>query len=203
MKRFKFAAVMIVLAAVVLVIGLVMKNQADFAHDNVRQQLAQQGIVFQQVSDLMPNQKTIPCLVANAGKPLVTGVQAECYADDQIQPDLAAIFGTKTYADLSAPARGAAQAAAIMAAKDPSNPQLPALQAAAAQAEAPAFVAFQAQSLRGMLLTTYAFDHMGDLGGATATALFIGAAVLFLIGIALGGIAGRKPNVTPASEPLS
>jgi hypothetical protein len=203
MKRFKSAGGAIVLAVVALVIGLVMKHEANFAHDNVRLQMAQQGIVFQPVDQLMPNQKTIPCLVANAGKPLLTGAQAACYADQQIQLDLASIFGTKTYAELSAPARFAARDAAVMAATDPNNPKLPELQAAAAKAEAPAQVAFQAQALRGMLLTTYAFDHMGDLGDTTATVLFIAAAVLLLIGLALGGLALRKPAAPAAAAPAA
>ena len=46
---------------------------------------------------LLPNQKTVPCLVENAGKQLVSGKQAECYAKYQIGLDLALIDNGKTY----------------------------------------------------------------------------------------------------------
>jgi hypothetical protein len=116
------------LAIALLVVGLVMQNQANFAKKNVKTQLAAQAITFQPVAALQPDQKVVKCLVANANKPLITGSQAACYANYQIALDLTEIFGKTTYSELSAPARNAAYAAALMAAKDPSNPQLPKLQ---------------------------------------------------------------------------
>jgi hypothetical protein len=202
LKKFGAAIAVGFLALVALVIGLVMHNQANFANSNVRSQLAEQGIVFQPVAALQPDQKAAHCLVANANKPLLTGAQAACYANYQIALDLTEIFGKTTYAELSAPARQAAYAAALMEAKDPQNPQLPQLEAAAAKAEAPADVAFQAQTLRGMLLTTYAFDHLGALGDTTADVTFLLAALLALVALGLAGMAVRSGgNVDLRDDP--
>jgi hypothetical protein len=199
MKRSIAALVAACIALGLFVIGLVMNNQANFAHTQVRQQLAAQQITFEPVSALAANQKNIRCLAANANKPLLSGSQAECYADHQIALDLDSIFGKKTYSQLSARARQAACAAAVTAAKDPTNPKLPALQAAAAKAEAPAGVAFQAETLRGMLLTTYAFDHMGDLAATTGTALFIASGLLLLVAIGLAIFAATTKESADAT----
>lgn len=194
MKRFTSSVVVLVLAVAALGVGLVMRHEANFAHSEVKKQLAAQAITFQPVSALQPDQKTVSCLVANANKPLVTGQQAECYADYQIELDIKGIFGNNTYAALAAPARQAAYAAAYMAAKDPTNPKLASLQADAAKAEAPAGVVFQGETLRGMLLTTYAFDHMGDLGSTTANILFVLTALLLVTSVGLAAVKARKPN---------
>lgn len=197
-KRYGSALIAAILGVVALVAGLVLKNQADFAHNEVTKQLSAQAITFEPVAKLQDDQKKVACLVANAEKPLTTGVQAQCYADYQIELDIKGIFGKATYATLSAPAREAAYAAASTQAKNPNSPDLPALQAAAAKAEAPASVVFQAETLRGMLLTTYAFDHMGDLGGTTSTILFIAAAVLLLLALGLLAVKLRRGTNSPA-----
>ena len=87
----------IVLGVVVLVLGLILQNQADFSSDYVRSQLAERGITFTPVEALLPAQNEVPCLVANAGKPLTTGKQAECYAKYQIGIDLTLVDGGHTY----------------------------------------------------------------------------------------------------------
>jgi hypothetical protein len=42
----------LLLAALVLILGLVLQNQADFAHNYVKNQLTQQHIVFTPVAGL-------------------------------------------------------------------------------------------------------------------------------------------------------
>lgn len=79
------------------VLGLVVNNQANFSKRYVHDQLAEKQITFTPVENLLPNQKTVPCLVENAGKQLVTGKQAECYARYQIGLDLALIDNGQTY----------------------------------------------------------------------------------------------------------
>jgi hypothetical protein len=86
-----------VLASSFAVLGLVLNNQANFSKSYVHEQLAEKQITFTPVENLLPNQKTVPCLVENAGKQLVSGKQAECYARYQIGLDLALIDNGKTY----------------------------------------------------------------------------------------------------------
>lgn len=49
------------------------------------------------MANLLPAQQKIPCLVANADKPLTTRKQAECYAKNQIGIDLTIVDNGKTY----------------------------------------------------------------------------------------------------------
>ncbi len=78
----------VVIAVVLLALGLVLKDQADFSRGYVKSQLEAHGITFTPAEYLLPSQKDIPCLFKNAGKPLTTGKQAECYAKYQIALDM-------------------------------------------------------------------------------------------------------------------
>ena len=69
------------MALALLVLSLVLFNQARFAHNYVHDQLAQQKIVFTAADKLADDEKQASCLVANGGKQLVSGKQAECYAN--------------------------------------------------------------------------------------------------------------------------
>ena len=74
----------VLLAALILVLGLVLQNQANFAQDYVETQLAEQRIKFTPADFLSDEEKEADCLVKNAGKALTTGKQAECYANEYI-----------------------------------------------------------------------------------------------------------------------
>ena len=67
-------------AVLLVVLGLVLRNQADFAKSYVHDQMVEQRISFTPAAGLSADEKTASCLVDNAGKPLLTGKQAECYA---------------------------------------------------------------------------------------------------------------------------
>lgn len=197
-KNYAVAIVLAALAVVLLVVGLVIRNQSEFAVNTVDSQLGAQGITFTPVSGLTAAQKTHQCLIANAGKQLTTGAQAECYANYQIALDLLSVDRGKTYAQASYPARLLEVKLGELSAKDPTSPQIPVLAAEAAKAEAPADTLFQGESLRGMLLTTYGFSHMGDLGNETADVLFL-LAGLSLVGaiVAAAVTATRKREREP------
>jgi hypothetical protein len=196
-KRFTAAIVIAALGIAMLAIGGLVHNQSSFAVNTVQSQLAEQGITFTPVSGLTPAQKTQSCLTANAGKPLITGAQAECYANYQIALDLLSVDHGKTYAQASYPERLLQVKIGTLAAENPHNPALPKLEAEAAQAEAPAATLFQGESLRGMLLTTYAFYHMGQLGNEAADTLFVLGALFVVAGIVLAVLRSRQP--TPGS----
>src|SRR3954471_18968787 len=91
------------LAGLLLVLGLVMTSNANFAKNYVKNQLSQQHITFTPADKLSAEEKDQPCVVGNAGLPLTTGKQAECYANSYIGLHVAAVADGQTYADLGAP----------------------------------------------------------------------------------------------------
>ena len=99
-----FAVGGLAIAGLILVLGLVLQNQADFAKDYVHNQLAAQKITFTPAQFLSAEENNA-CLTKNAAKPLVTGHQAECYANQYIALHLKAINDGKTYAETSSAAR--------------------------------------------------------------------------------------------------
>jgi hypothetical protein len=157
-------AICVLLAIVLLVVGLKASSLGDFAHDNVRQNLEEQKIFFPKESELQADERSTD-VVKNAGKQVLTGSQAEAYANDFIAVHLSHIAGGKTYSEVSA----AAQA-------DPTDTKL------AGQAQ----TLVRGETLRGLLLEAYAFGKMGDEASAIAPWLLGGAVLLALLG--LGGL---------------
>jgi hypothetical protein len=72
------------LALLLLVAGIVLTSNADFAKGYVKDQLSAQKIQFKTADTLTPEESTSACLVKFAGQPMTTGKQAECYANDFI-----------------------------------------------------------------------------------------------------------------------
>jgi hypothetical protein len=169
-----FAVGGLVLAVLILVLGLVLQSQANFAHDNVHDQLAAQQIYFAPESALKANEND-PCLKAYAGQQLVTGKQAQCYADHYIAVHLSEVNEGKTYAQTSNQLRA-----------------LPDQTSADAKAlSAKAQTLFQGETLRGLLLTSYGFSVLGDRAQTVAYLCYALSAVLFVAAIA-GFIHARK-----------
>jgi hypothetical protein len=184
-----FATVGLVIAGLVLVLGLVLQNQADFAKNYVHNQLAQQKITFTPASALKANEND-PCLKDNAGKPLTSGKQAACYANHYIAVHLSEVNDGKTYAETSNQLRS-----------------LPDQSSAEAQAlKGKVQTLFQGETLRGLLLTSYGFSIFGDRAQTAAYICYILASLLFLASIA-GYIhaatksAAEQRILTPASTP--
>lgn len=186
------------LSIVVLVLALVLQNQANFSRDYLDAQLAEHGITFTPVEGLLPQQKSIPCLVANAGKPLLTGKQAECYAKYQIGIDLTLVDGGKTY--FQAHYNGYLSRQKYLAAvkANPNDAGNAALLAQANQADQIANDLLAGEATKGLLLTGYGFSVMGDRLAQAAVAAFIIAGLLLLAGVASVFRAFRK---TPVSKP--
>jgi hypothetical protein len=199
----RIAIVAVVLAVVVLVLGLVLQNQANFSRDYLHDQLAEHGITFTPVANLLPEQQKIPCLVANAGKPLLTGKQAECYAKYQIGIDLTYVDGGKTYfqAHYNGYLSRVKAAAAVKAA--PNDPATAALVKAATDADRIADDLLAGEATKGLLLTGYGFSVMGHRLAQAALTCFIIAALLLLAGIVLFVISVReKPSGAEGSAAL-
>jgi hypothetical protein len=167
----------LLLALVLLVAGGLLTWGHVFVTDQVHDQLSQQQIYFPAKGSAAISDPAIaPYLDKYAGQQLVSGAQAEAYADHFIAVHLVTIGAGKTYAQLSA----ASQAA-------PTNAALTAQVAEV----------FKGQTLRGLLLNAYAFGKMAQIALYAAIAAFIGAAVMVLL-TGLGLLHGRRAD--PAAE---
>jgi hypothetical protein len=170
------------LAVLLLVLGLVMTSNANFAKDYVREQLGEQKITFKAADALTEEEKQSACLMKYAGQALLTGKQAECYANEFIGLHVKSTAGGLTYAEL-----GNAQTelrAKIATAQAASDPQLPALQKQLTDMTAQRETLFKGETLRGLLLTSYGFSVFGVKGEQVALVAYIVAALLTLLSVA-------------------
>ena len=172
------------LAVLFLVLGLVLMNQANFAKTYVKDQLSQQKIVFTPVKGLSPEEKKVTCLVSNAGKPLTTGKQAECYANEYIGLHVTEINDGKTYSQSSGESRALAEKAKAAMEANPDDPAAIKLDADAKVAAAKVDSLFRGETLRGLLLTSYGFSVFGERAQQAALVSFLAFGVLFIATIA-------------------
>jgi hypothetical protein len=150
--------VMLLVAGTGLVVGY------SFTSSQVKSQLLEQKVFFptstqSDYQDLVKANQT-----KLAGEQVLTGSQAQIFANDIIGVDTTAIAGGKTYAQLSA---------ASLA--DPSNTAL------ANQVN----LVFRGDTLRGLLLNAYAFGFIGVIALYASIASFA-LALLMLILTLLG-----------------
>ncbi len=172
------------LMVVVLVVagGLLMWGYS-FANSNVHNQLAEQQIVFPAAAAFahpVAGSEITPSMVGTvskyAGQPLVTGQQAQVYANDFIAVHLAEIGGGKTYAQLSA---------AAMA--------LPKGSPAYTAAEAKVQTVFQGTTLRGLLLEAYAFGTFATIALIAGISAFVLAGLMAIL-VAFGFWHARRTD---------
>jgi hypothetical protein len=171
----------LVLAGLLLIVGLVLTSNANFANNYVHDQLAQQKISFKTADTLTAEEKQQPCLVQYAGQPLTSGPQAECYANNFINVHLQGIAGGKTYAELGTVT--SQLQAQIATAQKNNDPNLADLQKQLADANTNRETVFKGETLRGLLLTSFGFSQFGEKAAQAATVAYIGAGVLALLAI--------------------
>jgi hypothetical protein len=160
----------LVLAVVLAVAGGLMLWGHNFVDSQVRTQLAAQKIVFPAAGS--PQLKALPtadrtAMLAYAGQQLVTGQQAEVWADHYIAVHLREIAGGKTYAELS----GAYQQ------MTPAQQASPAGQALNTKVQ----IVFRGETLRGLLLNAYAFGEMSYILFIASIVSFAAAALLLIL----------------------
>ncbi|MGW9193017.1 hypothetical protein [Micromonospora chersina] len=182
------------LAVLLLVVGVVLTTNANFANTYVHDQLAAQHISFTPADKLSDEEKKSGCLREYAGKQLTTGKQAECYANEYIGLHLKSIGGGKTYADLGAPQTALREQVAQAQQTNAAN--LADLQKQLADITGQRETVFKGETLRGLLLTSYGFSEFGRKAEQGALAMYLGAALLLLLSVA-GLVHAFR---TPASE---
>ena len=159
------SAIGVGVTAALVVAGVLLMWGYSFANDNVHNQLAQQQIAFPPLGNAaLASQQIGPYLNQYAGQQLLTGPQAEAYADHFIAVHLSEMPYGGVYDKVSTASRA-----------DPTN--------AALKAEVQTVV--QGTTLRGLLLEAYAFWKFGQIALYGAIVCFVLAglmAILTLIG---------------------
>ncbi|MDE3064730.1 MAG: hypothetical protein KGJ36_03570 [Acidobacteriota bacterium] len=148
------------LTAVFIVAGIGMFIGYSFTNSQVRNQLSEQKVFFPTKSEADYRDLVAAHLTQYAGQQVLTGSQAEIFADKIIAVDTLAISGGKTYSQLSA---------ASLA--DPSNTAL------ANQVE----LVFRGDTLRGLLLNAYAFGFIGLIALYGAIGMIVAAIIMLVL----------------------
>jgi hypothetical protein len=172
----------VVVVIVLAVAGALLMFGYSFANNYVHTQLAEQQITFPSAAAFAhPDGQEItksmtPTVSQYAGQQLLTGAQAQVYANDFIAVHLQGIGGGKTYSQLSAEALA-----------------LPKGSAAYTAAEAKAQTVFQGTTLRGLLLEAYGFSLIATIALWCAIAAFALAAVMAVL-VGLGFAHARRTS---------
>jgi len=148
-----------------------------FSSNYVHKELSSQRISFPDAATLTTEGRLD--LLSHAGQSVDSGVRAEAYAS-YINGHLEGIAGGATFADLGTTQRAAA--AAVVAATDAGKPaaEIEALQATAAKITAQRASLFQGETLRGLLLSAYAWSTVGTIAGIAAIGAYLAAALMLL-----------------------
>jgi hypothetical protein len=163
----------LLLAVVLLLAGGLLTWGYSFTNNQVKTQLSEQNVTFPAAGSAAIT--SLPAADAAAvskyaGQQMLTGREAQVYADHFIAVHLKEIAGGKTYSQVSA----AAQA-------DPTNAAL------ANQVQ----LLFRGSTLRGLLLYGYAFWQIGQIAMYAALVAYLGG-VLFLLLALLGFLHARR-----------
>jgi hypothetical protein len=167
------------LSVLLLVAAGLLNWGATFASDTVKQQLEQQRITMPAADSA--GFKALPAEAQSALKPfdampLTTGKQAQAYADFYIGSHLKGIAGGKVYSEVS----GEALAATAASRAAPNDIAL-AEKAGALMGQRTTL--FMGETLRGVLLTAYAFWQLGEIAMYASYAAAIGGVSMLILAL--------------------
>jgi hypothetical protein len=174
------------LAAILLIAGGLLLWGSAYVHNTVQGQLAAQQITFPPATafahpkagtEITPSM--IPSVSQYAGQQLLTGQQAEAYADHFIAVHIQNMTGGKTYSQLSAQAQA-----------QPNNAKLAGL----------VDTVFKGETLRSMLLNAYGWWKVSQLTYIVSLVMF-GLGGLTLIGSAFTLATGRRTKAAAGVLP--
>jgi len=175
----------LVLAALLLVMGVVLTSNANFAKNYTHDQLAAEQISFKAADKLTAEEKEAACLVKYAGQQLTTGAQAECYANHYIGLHVKSTAEGRTYASQGDFITGLkADLTAAQKATPPDQAKITDLNTQITAATAARETLFKGETLRGLLLTSYGFSVFGVKGGQAANVAYLVAGLMFLLSLA-------------------
>jgi len=176
--------------AVFAIAGGLLTWGYNFSDDYVHDELASQNISFPSAEALTEEGRTD--LLEFAGNSLDTGKEAEAYASF-INGHLEGIADGATFADLGTPEREAK--AAVTAATEAGEPQatIDELQGKSSAITGQRDSLFRGETLRGLLLSAYAWSTVGTIAGIAAIGAFVAAALTAI----LVGLGFRHHRRTP------
>jgi hypothetical protein len=165
----------LLIAAILLVAGILLGWGHSFATSQVTSQLSAQKIVFPTTSSteftVLPKANQVQ-MAKYAGQHMTNGAQAETYANYFIARHLYLIGGGKTYSQLSAESLA-----------QPTNATL------AAQVQ----TVFRGTTLRSMLLEAYGFWEFGQIALVASIVSYLGAGLLLILSL-LGFVHERRTS---------
>lgn len=171
----------VVATVVFAVAGALLLWGHNFASDYVYDELSSQHIVFPGADELASEGRDD--LVKYADEQVTTGKQAQAYASF-IGGHLEAVADGQTYADMGATVNEAR--AALQAAEDSgaSDDEIAGLQADVDTLNGQRDTLFRGETLRGLLLSAYAWSTIGEIAGIAAVVAFVAAGLMLLLVIA-------------------
>jgi hypothetical protein len=171
-----------VVTAVLAAAGVLLTWGSNFAEDYVSDELTSQHIFFSDAASLQEEGRDD--LVKYADEQVTTGQEAEAYASF-INGHLEGVADGATYADLGGPEREAR--AALQEAQDSGADEatVAELQANYDEISGQRQTLFRGETLRGLLLSTYAWSTIGRIAGIAAIFAFVAAGVMAVL-VALG-----------------
>lgn len=169
----------LIIGIVLLAASGVLFYAASFIHGQVHDNLVSEKIMFPTTNDkgymALPDADKA-AITPYAGQQLLTGAQAEVFANHYIAVHLKGIGGGKTYSEISAESL-AAPADTALAGK--------------------AATLFRGETLRGILLNAYAFDTMATVAKLAGVGALIAGLVLTILAF-LGFAHARRTTSTPS-----
>jgi hypothetical protein len=172
-------AIGIVATVVFAVAGGLLAWGANFSNDYVYDELSSQNVVFPDEASLLEEGRED--LVQYADEQVTTGPEAEAYAS-YIDGHLQGIADGQTYSEIDD--RGAAQAVVEAEEAGASEAEIAELQTTADELTAQRDSLFRGETLRGLLLSAFAWSTMGRIAGIAAWVAFAAAAVMAALVVA-------------------
>jgi hypothetical protein len=169
----------LVAAIVFAVAGGLLMWGSNFAKDYVHDELASQNVFFADAASLREDGRAD--LVKYADQQVTTGTQAQAYAS-LIATHMDGIADGQTYSQIDD--RGAAQAVTDAKESGASATEVAKLQATADQLKGQRDSLFRGETLRGLLLTSYAWATIGTIAAIAAWVSITAAIVMAALVVA-------------------
>ena len=169
------------MVVVLAIAGALLTWGSNFAEDYVEDELSSQNIFFPDAAALEEDGRQD--LLEFADEQVTTGDEAEAYASF-IDGHLAGIADGATYADLGGPQRAASAELAEAQESGADEDTIAELQATVDEITGQRDTLFKGETLRGLLLSTFAWSTIGRIAGIAAIAAFVAAAVMLVLVIA-------------------
>jgi hypothetical protein len=191
MRRNTINKLLAVAGVLMLAVGGLLLWGSTYIHNEVTSQLSAQQVYFPPAAafahpkagtEITPSM--IPSVSQYAGQQLLTGQQAEAYADHFIAVHLREIGGGKTYAQLSAEAMA-----------------LPPTSAKYTAVETQVQTVFRGDTLRSMLLNAFGWWKLSQIAYIASLVSFGLGAAAFVTGVV--GFAWTRRVRTPATAPAA